>query len=209
MIYPREVDALVAEFQYLQQQPYVKADKIGYIGVSVGSPLALLAAADPRINNDVAYAVSFGGYYDADRRPRGRHDRTRYPTTASRRAGQPDQHSVDVMSEQVINRLNDASDRDILTRALVDQKPDAIERPLAAHAGRPRRLRAADEQGPDAGRRAALRSCRRSRVRRSTTSRSTAGFRGCAARRSSSTTRPTTSCPTRSRGVCAMPSRGR
>ena len=63
------------EFQYLQQQPYVKQDKIGFIGVSVGAPLALLAAADPRINKDVAYVVSFGGYYNADRRAQGRHHR--------------------------------------------------------------------------------------------------------------------------------------
>jgi dienelactone hydrolase len=124
MIYPREVDALVAEFQYLQQQPYVKQDKIGYIGVSVGSPLALLAAADSRINDDVAYAVSFGGYYDAT-------DVLKSVTTGRisydgvDEAWVPDQHSVDVMSEQVINRLSDASDRDILLGALVDREPGA------------------------------------------------------------------------------------
>src|SRR4030042_5762910 len=37
IILPREVDALVAAFEYLQEQPYVKPDKIGYFGVSVGS----------------------------------------------------------------------------------------------------------------------------------------------------------------------------
>jgi dienelactone hydrolase len=124
MIYPREVDALVAEFQYLQEQPYVKQDKIGYIGVSVGAPLALLAAADPRINNDVAYVVSFGGYYDAT-------DVLEAVTTGvisydgHTETWTPDEHSVDVMSEQVINRLSDASDRDILIRALVDREPEA------------------------------------------------------------------------------------
>jgi len=124
MIYPREVDALVAEFQYLQQQPYVKTDKIGYIGVSVGSPLALLAAADSRINDDVAYAVSFGGYFDAT-------DVLRSVTTGAisydglEETWTPDEHSVDVMSEQVINRLSDGRDRDILLRALVDRQPEA------------------------------------------------------------------------------------
>ena len=38
---------------------------------------------------------------------------------------EPDEHSVDVMSEQVINRLADGSDRDILLRALVDREPEA------------------------------------------------------------------------------------
>lgn len=124
MIYPREVDALIAEFQYLQAQPYVKQDKIGYIGVSVGSPLALLAAADPSINNDVAYVVSFGGYYDAT-------DVLRSVTTGVigynglQESWTPDEHTVDVMSEQVINRLSDAADRDVLIRALVHRDPDA------------------------------------------------------------------------------------
>ncbi len=124
MIYPREVDALVKEFEYLQQQSYVKQDKIGFIGVSVGSPLALLAAADPRINNDVAYAVSFGGYYNAT-------DVLRSVTTGIigydgvEETWEPDEHTVDVMSEQVINRLSDARDRDLLMDALVNDKPDA------------------------------------------------------------------------------------
>ncbi len=124
MIYPREADALVKEFQYLQQQSYVKQDKIGYIGVSVGSPLALMAAADSRINIDVAYVVSFGGYYDAN-------DVLSAVTTGVisydglQESWTPDQHSVDVMAEQVINRLTYGSDRDLLMAALVDRKPDA------------------------------------------------------------------------------------
>ena len=124
MIYPSEVEGLIKEFQYLQQQSYVKQDKIGYIGVSVGSPLALLAAADPRINGDVAYVVSFGGYYDAT-------DVLSAVTTGAisydglKETWKPDEHSVDVMSEQVINRLADGSDRDVLLRALVDRDPDA------------------------------------------------------------------------------------
>jgi dienelactone hydrolase len=124
MIYPREVDALVKEFQYLQQQSYVKKDKIGFIGVSVGSPLALMAAADPRINNDVAYAVSFGGYYNAT-------DVLRSVTTGVisydgvEESWTPDEHTVDVMDEQVINRLSDVRDRDLLMDALVNDQPQA------------------------------------------------------------------------------------
>ncbi len=124
MIYPREVDALVKEFQFLQQQPYVKQDKIGYIGVSVGSPLALMAAADSRINNDVAYVVSFGGYYNAtDVLSAVTTDTISYDGTEE--SWTPDPHSVEVIDEQVINRLADGADRGLLTAALVDHKPDA------------------------------------------------------------------------------------
>ena len=39
--------------------------RVGFFGASVGGSLALVAAADPRIADDVDHVVSFGGYYDA------------------------------------------------------------------------------------------------------------------------------------------------
>ena len=41
------------------------AKRIGILGFSVGAGLALRAAADPRIRDDVAFVHSFGGYFDA------------------------------------------------------------------------------------------------------------------------------------------------
>jgi acetyl esterase/lipase len=124
IILPQEVDALVSAFQYLEGQPYVKPDKIGYIGVSVGAPLALLAAADGRINEDVAFVISFGGYYDT------------FDLLASITTGiisydgleeswNPKWHTVKVMSEQVIERLDSEEDKKLLTRILVDQEEGA------------------------------------------------------------------------------------
>jgi len=126
LILPREVDALVAAFEYLERQPYVKPDKIGYFGVSIGSSLALLAAADGRINEDVALVVAFGGYYDT------------YDLLASITTGvisydgleerwEPKWHTVKVMSKQVIERLDDEEDKEILTRILVDQEPEPTD----------------------------------------------------------------------------------
>jgi len=126
LILPREVDALVAAFEYLQERPYVKPDKIGYFGVSIGSSLALLAAADGRINEDVALVIAFGGYYDT------------YDLLASITTGvisydgleeswDPKWHTVKVMSEQVIERLDDEEDKEILTRIFVDQEPEPTD----------------------------------------------------------------------------------
>ena len=126
LILPREVDALVAAFEYLERQPYVKPDKIGYFGVSIGSSLALLAAADPRINEDVALVVAFGGYYDT------------YDLLASITTGvisydgheeswNPKWHTVKVMAEQVIARLDDEKDREMLTRIFVDEEPEPTD----------------------------------------------------------------------------------
>ena len=49
----------------MQGQPNVDPERIGFFGASVGGSLALVAAADPRIAEDVDTVVSFGGYYDA------------------------------------------------------------------------------------------------------------------------------------------------
>lgn len=62
---PDDIQALVAAFQYLEGQPYVRRDKIGYGGFSLGASLSFLAAGDARIAPRVAYVNFFGGYYDA------------------------------------------------------------------------------------------------------------------------------------------------
>jgi pimeloyl-ACP methyl ester carboxylesterase len=126
IILPREVDALVAAFEYLERQPYVKPDKIGYFGVSVGSSLALLAAADERINENVAVVIAFGGYYDT-------FDLLSSITTGvisydgHQESWNPKWHTVKVMYEQVIARLDDEKDREMLTRMLVDEETEATD----------------------------------------------------------------------------------
>jgi pimeloyl-ACP methyl ester carboxylesterase len=126
LILPREVDALVAAFEYLERQPYVKPDKIGYFGVSIGSSLALLAAADGRINEDVALVIAFGGYYDT-------FDLLASITTGvisyngHEESWDPKWHTVKVMSKQVIERLDDEKDKEILTRIFVDQEPEPTD----------------------------------------------------------------------------------
>ncbi len=122
LILPEEVDALVGAFQYLQAQPYMNPDRVGYIGVSVGASLALLAAADARIRDDVDFVVAFGGYYDA---------LDTFVALASRRVAYngldepwtPRWHSIKVMARQFIHELDDPYDRDVITRAFVDRKP--------------------------------------------------------------------------------------
>jgi pimeloyl-ACP methyl ester carboxylesterase len=119
LIEPEEIDALVGLFEYAERQPYIRPDRIGYIGVSVGGSLALVAAADPRIADRVDYVVSFGGYYDAvdaflaigsrEIRYNGLHE-----------TWEPDPHAVEVMALQVLTELPRRSDREVLCKAFVD-----------------------------------------------------------------------------------------
>jgi len=114
-----EPEAYVAAFEYLRQQDFVEPDRIGFIGVSVGGSLALIAASDPRISADVDFLVAFGAYYDAL-------DTLAAVTTHSisyggrREQWNPRLHTQRVMAEQLIYRLPDSGDRDLLWKAFVD-----------------------------------------------------------------------------------------
>ena len=63
-LFPEEVGNLVATFQFLQQQPYVDPQRMGFAGFCVGASLSALAAADPQIRDSVAFLNFFGGYFD-------------------------------------------------------------------------------------------------------------------------------------------------
>ncbi len=63
-LFPDEVNNLVASFEFLQRQPYVDSQRVGFGGFSVGASLATLAAAVPRIRDSVAFLNFFGGYFD-------------------------------------------------------------------------------------------------------------------------------------------------
>lgn len=60
----QDVDALVAAFEWLSVQPDIEPDYVGFGGFCVGSSLALVAAEDARIHEQVAVVNVFGGYYD-------------------------------------------------------------------------------------------------------------------------------------------------
>jgi acetyl esterase/lipase len=116
-----EPEAYVAAFEYLRQQSFVDPERIGFIGVSVGGSLALIAASDPRISDDVSFLVAFGAYYDAL-------DTLAAVTTHTISYGgreetwDPSLHTQRVMAEQLIYRLDDSGDRDLLWRVFVNEE---------------------------------------------------------------------------------------
>ena len=59
-----EISNLVAAFEHLRGEDYVDPERVGLAGFSVGASFALVAAADPRIADDIAFVNAFGGYYD-------------------------------------------------------------------------------------------------------------------------------------------------
>ena len=59
-----EIANVVAAFDHLRRQDFVDPDRVGLAGFSVGASFALVAAADPRIADGIAFVNAFGGYYD-------------------------------------------------------------------------------------------------------------------------------------------------
>ena len=62
---PAEIDGLVRAFQSLAARPEVDPHKVGIFGFSAGGSLALLAAGDARIADQVRYVSAFGAFGDA------------------------------------------------------------------------------------------------------------------------------------------------
>ncbi len=62
-----DVEELVASVQYLaSRRAAVRSGQVGLVGFSFGAGPTIIAAADPRVRDDVRFVVSFGGYYDLE-----------------------------------------------------------------------------------------------------------------------------------------------
>ena len=117
IIAPEEIDTLVGIFEHVERQRYVDPERVGFVGVSIGGSLALLAAADPRIAERVDYVVSFGGYFDAvDTLVAVGSGRIAYDGVVEE--WEPDSHTVRVMAVQLIEALS-GRDAQLLRRVFV------------------------------------------------------------------------------------------
>ena len=123
-IEPEEIDALVAEFQYAQKLPGVDPHRVGFFGASVGGSLALVAAGDPRIADQVDQVVSFGGYYDA-LQTFGAIATHHIDADGVSQDWTPQEHAEKVMAQQLIDAVDNPADRDLLTAMFIDDQPES------------------------------------------------------------------------------------
>ena len=121
---PEEVDAIVEEVALLRGRDEVDPGRIGILGFSVGGSLAVMAAADPRLDGQLAFVNSFGGYNDA-------RDLLRAVATHSLTyAGvdetwQPHNLTVWVIARQIVDTLPDGADREVLDRLFLQEDASA------------------------------------------------------------------------------------
>ena len=117
-----EVEAIVGAFRFLQNQPYVNPQRIGLVGFSVGSSLALIAAADPSISQDLRFVNAFGGYYSAESLFWAMTTR-QIELDGSTEPWEPTHDALVWFSQQLINSIEDAETRSSLERAFVSGEP--------------------------------------------------------------------------------------
>ena len=65
VVLPLEIERLTAAFEALAAHPRVRADRVGYVGLSAGGSLTIVAASQPEVADDVRFVVAIGPYFDA------------------------------------------------------------------------------------------------------------------------------------------------
>ena len=135
-IEPAETGNLVRAFQYLSEREYVDLERVGLGGFCVGASFALVASADPRIQDQVHFVNAFGPYYDAGELLRQAASRS-VVYDGERTPWQPDKLTLKVLANELIETLEDPGDVDTLSqRYLNGQAMTAEEIDALTPAGR-------------------------------------------------------------------------
>lgn len=117
-----EVDNLVALFHLLERDPGVDPRRVGFSGFCVGAVLQLLAAADARIADRVAYINAFSVYADALDVMRAVLSET-MPTPEGSAPWTPHPTARVVFLRHLIGALPAQSDRELLEREFLRGEP--------------------------------------------------------------------------------------
>ena len=130
IVHPGELEGIVAAHQFLQRQPFVDPERIGVLGFSVGGGLALVAAADRRIREEVALVGSFGGYYDLRELVIAATSGT-VRLDGKSQPWEPSRHTLKVLRRSVLHTVEDADERRALERALEGEVHPSVLSPEA------------------------------------------------------------------------------
>jgi len=139
-----EIDGVVRAFQLLAARPEVDRDRLGVVGFSVGGSLALLAAADERIADQVRWVNAFGAFADAETYLASVSAHAYRAADGSPVEWQPTPLALEVYVNFLLAQVTDEADREALDRAFAEpiragEKPPpdpALRRRLTSDAAR-------------------------------------------------------------------------
>ena len=133
---PAELENLVWSFQYLSGLDFVDPERVGLGGFCVGASFALVAAADPRIREDVEFVNAFGPYFDAEGLVLQVSTRSKLDG-GQRVPWEPDKLTFKVVANELIETVEDVEDAAVLTRVYFEgQQAAAGELDRLADTGR-------------------------------------------------------------------------
>jgi acetyl esterase/lipase len=113
-----EIDGVVRAFQLLAARPEVDRSRIGIVGFSVGGSLALLAARDPRIADQVRWVNAFGAFADAESYLASVAAHAFVGPDGAVMSWTPTPLAREVFLRFVLDQVDDAADRGVVDAAL-------------------------------------------------------------------------------------------
>lgn len=116
-----EKETFISAFEHLSSLPYVDKNKITFVGISVGSSIALKAAQDQQIANKVKALIFFGGYLDAVDYLASLITKT-VVWQGKEFSWQPHEHVFNHFKEVVVS-LAEKEEQEILSQILLEAKP--------------------------------------------------------------------------------------
>lgn len=122
-VFPEDIGGLVRAFQELQDRSSVDPSRVGFIGFSMGGSLALVAAADPDIADQVALVATIGAYYALDAMLRAVTTST-VQTDDGFQPYEPDSYVWLVTRNTLLSAIPDDGDREALFYLFSLQTPD-------------------------------------------------------------------------------------
>ncbi len=117
---------LVWAFQYLKGLEGVDSERLGLGGFCVGASMATVAAADPRISQDVKFLNFFGGYFNAEDFLAQIASRSSFYDSRVE-PWSPDSLTLEVFTSHLIEGLESQHDREVLTRVHLEGEDPTLE----------------------------------------------------------------------------------
>ena len=114
-----EIENLVSAYQYLLDLDMVDPERAGMGGFCVGASLAMVAAQDRRIRDQVSFFNSFGGYYDMADLLRSISSESRAYDGAVE-PWNPKSLTREVFTTHLIEGVEDNGERELLTRHFIE-----------------------------------------------------------------------------------------
>ncbi len=130
-----DVDALVAAFKYIHNQPYTDKKRIGYAGFCVGASLVSIAAQDSRIAEKVRFLSLLGPYYDIFSVMQYVNNRS-FTFDGIEQPWQPEGMVEDIYARHLIASLDSPLERELLEKKFVSKELGDISKEILSEDGK-------------------------------------------------------------------------